>query len=98
MCLPTLRLDEGMILSLGRASKTYHDGLIHQMPYEQLNDRARWAKIQSGLWIPSETEMARLVDLNAKQRDEALEADARRYERRARIRARWFGDTEEQVK
>lgn len=82
-------------MSLGRASKTYRDGLIHQSDYASLKDVSRWMMIQANLWIPSQEEMARLVEIDAQRRADVLEADAKRYERRARIRERWFGVQEE---
>lgn len=82
-------------MSLGRAAKSYRDGFIHQSDYKSLNDVSRWMMIQAKLWIPSEEEMARLVEIDAQRRADVLRADAERQQRRVRTRERWFGVQEE---
>lgn len=81
-------------MSLGRASKTYRDALIHEMSYEGLNDTDRWAVIQSRLWLPSQTEMQRLVDLQTDASRLVMEKLERKAERRSRIRARYTTEAE----
>ena len=82
------------MMGLGRSSKSYRDGLIHEMSYEKLGDTDRWAVIQSRLWLPSQEEMQRLVDIQTDVNRLVMEKLERRAARRSRIRARYMTEVE----
>ena len=81
-------------MGLGRSSKSYRDGFIHEMSYEKLNDRDRWAAVHSRLWLPSQEEMQRLVDLQTDASRLDMEKLERKAETRSHIRARYMAEAE----
>jgi hypothetical protein len=66
--------------------KILQDSYIYQMPYDALSDRDKWAVVTAGLWLVSQDEMARLVEIDAQRRAKDM---ARGEAKRVRARARY---------